>query len=55
MLYFRTLASSIATSNKLTAVAVPSIYKKVSDKINDNINIEGKRIMENKATLNRVF
>ena len=40
---------------KLTTEAVTSIYKKVPDKINDKIKTEGKRIMENKITLNRIF
>ena len=34
---------------KLTTEAVTSTYKKVPDKINDKISIEGKRIMENKT------
>ena len=40
---------------KLTTEAVTSTYKKVPDKINDKIKTEGKRIMENKITLNRIF
>ena len=32
-----------------------STYKKASDKINDKINTEAKRIMENKTVLNRMF
>ena len=40
---------------KLTTETVPSTYKKVPDKINDKINTEGKRIMENKTALNRMF
>ena len=40
---------------KLTTEAVTSTYKKVPDKINDKINTEGKRIMENKTALNRMF
>ena len=32
-----------------------STYKKASDKINDKINTEAKRIMENKTALNRMF
>ena len=40
---------------KLTTGAVTSTYKKVPDKINDKINTEGKRIMENKTALNRMF
>ena len=34
---------------KLTTEAITSTYKKVPDKINNNINTEGKRIMENKT------
>ena len=40
---------------KLTTEAVTSTYKKVPDKINDKINTEGKRIMEKKTALNRMF
>ena len=40
---------------KLTTEAVTSTYKKVPDKINDKINTEGKRIMENKTALDRMF
>ena len=40
---------------KLTTEAVTSTYKKVPDKINNKINTEGKRIMENKTALNRMF
>ena len=40
---------------KLTTEAVSSIYKKIPDKINDKTNSEGKRIMENKTALNRMF
>ena len=40
---------------KLTTAAVTSTYKKVPDKISDKINTEGKRIMENKTALNRMF
>ena len=40
---------------KLTTEAVTSTYKKVPDKINDKINTESKRIMENKTALNRMF
>ena len=39
----------------LTAKAVSSIYKKIPDKINDKLNSEGKRIMEKKTALNRMF
>ena len=34
---------------KLTTEAVTLTYKKLPDKINDKINTEGKRIMENKT------
>ena len=40
---------------KLTTEAVTSTCKKVPDKINDKINTEGQRIMENKTALNRMF
>ena len=40
---------------KLTTEAITSTYKKVPDKISDKINTEGKRIMENKTALNRMF
>ena len=41
--------------NKLTTEAIKSTCKKVSEKINDKFNTEGKRIMENKAALDRMF
>ena len=40
---------------KLTTEADTSTYKKVPDKTNEKINTEGKKIMENKTTLNRIF
>ena len=40
---------------KLTTEAVSSIYKKNPDKINNKTNSEGKRIMENKTALSRMF
>ena len=39
----------------LTTEAVTSTYKKVSDKINNKVNTEGKRIMENKTALDRIL
>ena len=40
---------------KLISEAVTSTYKKVPNKINDKINTEGKRVMEIKTALNRMF
>ena len=40
---------------KLTTEALTSTYKKAPDKINDKINSEDRKIMENKTTLNRMF
>ena len=40
---------------KLTNEAVTSTYKKIPDKINNKIKAEGKKIMENKTALNRMF
>ena len=40
---------------KWTTEAVTSTYKKLPDKINDKIETEEKRIMENKTALNRMF
>ena len=40
---------------KLTTEAVTSTDKKVPYKINDKTNTEGKRIMENKTAVNRMF
>ena len=36
-------------------LSLQKTYKKVPDEINDKINTEGKRIMENKTALNRMF
>ena len=41
--------------NKLTTDAITSAYKKVSDKISNKVNADGKRIIENKAVVNRMF
>ena len=43
------------TYAKLTTEAITSSYKKVPDKINDKINAEGKRIIQNKAVVTRMF
>ena len=40
---------------KLTTEAVTSTNKKVPDKINDKINTESKRIMEDRTALKRIF
>ena len=40
---------------KLKAEATTSTYKKVPDETNNKINTKGKRIMENKNTLNSMF
>ena len=45
----------IDESKKLTTEAITSTYKKIPDKINDKINIEQKRIMENKTKTDRMF
>ena len=41
--------------NKLTIDAITSAYKKVSDKISNKVNVNGKKIIENKAVVNRMF
>ena len=40
---------------KLTTDAITSAYKKVSDKISNKVNADGKKIIENKAVVNRMF
>ena len=50
-----TFTNQIDIYKKLTTEAVSSIYKKIRDKINDKTDSEGKRIMESKTALNRVF
>ena len=41
--------------NKLTTDAITTAYKKVSDKIRNKVNADGKKIIENKAVVNRMF
>ena len=41
--------------NKLTTDAITSASKKVSDKISNKVNADGKKIIENKAVVNRMF
>ena len=41
--------------NKLTTDAITSAYRKVSDKISNKVNADGKKIIENKAVVNRMF
>ena len=41
--------------NKLTTDAITSTYKKVSDKISNKVNADGKKIIENKEVVNRMF
>ena len=41
--------------NKLTTDAITSVYKKVSDKISNKVNADGKKIIENKAVVNRML
>ena len=41
--------------SKLTTDASTSAYKKVSDKISNKVNADGKKIIENKAVVNRMF
>ena len=49
------LVYKLDTDEYVTTEAVTSTYKKVPDKINNKINKEGKRIMKNKTSLNRMF
>ena len=41
--------------NKLTTNAITSTYKKVLDKINNKVNEDGKKIIENKEVVSRMF
>ena len=41
--------------NKLLIDAITSASKKVSDKISNKVNADGKKIIENKAVVNRMF
>ena len=41
--------------NKLTTDGITSAYKKVSDKISNKVNADGKKIIENKAVVNRML
>ena len=40
---------------KLTTDTITSAYKKVSNKISNKVNANGKKIIENKAVVNRMF
>ena len=41
--------------SKLTTDAITSTYKKVSDKISNKVNADGKKIIENQEVVNRMF
>ena len=41
--------------NKLTSNATTSTYKKIPDKISNKVNVDGKKIVENKEAVNRLF
>ena len=41
--------------NKLTTDATTSTYKKITDKISNKVNADGKKIVENKEVVNRLF
>ena len=41
--------------NKLTTDAITSTHKKISDKINNKVNADGKKIVENKEVVNQLF
>ena len=41
--------------NKLTTDATTSTYKKIPDKISNKVNADGKKIVENKEVVNRLF
>ena len=40
---------------KLRQINVTSTYKKISDKISNKVNADGKKIVENKEVVNRLF
>ena len=41
--------------NKLTTDATTSTYKKIPDKISNKVNADGKKIVESKEVVNRLF
>ena len=41
--------------NKLTTDAITSTNKKIPDKISNKVNADGKKIIENKEIVNRLF
>ena len=41
--------------SKLTTAAITSTYKKLPDKISNNVNADEKKINENKKVVNRFF
>ena len=41
--------------NKLTTDATTSTNKQIPDKISSNVNADGKKIVENKEVVNRLF
>ena len=40
---------------KLRQINATSTYKKISDKISNKVNADGKKIVENKEVVNRLF
>ena len=41
--------------SKLTTVAITSMYKMIPDEISNKVNADGKKIIENKEVVSRLF